>query len=154
MRTLAFQSASHADRPYLVIMHTAAAPDPEEWQGYVEAVSAAAASVDGQLHAFVVTDGGGPSSTQRKDIADAFAQGIAKATTHVFTTSSFVRGIVTAFHWMNWSPAEAHHPNDFGAVCVRCGLPPRVLMSELEKLQLLLPEVQLLKQIKAVVSKP
>ena len=147
MKTLAFHSALYRDSRYLVIAHTEAAPAVEEWNGYLAAVGEAVSVEGPTVYAFVVTDGGGPSSTQRKEIAEVFSGGAAQASTHVFTTSAFVRGIVTAFHWMNWSPTEAHNPSNFPTVCVRCGFPPLVVLSEFERLQEQLPPVAVLRKI-------
>jgi predicted small integral membrane protein len=147
MRTLAFRSTTAAEKRYLVIVHTAATPDALEWQAYTQAVGAAAVTTVDMLHAFVVTDGGGPTSSQRKEIADAFARGSGDAVTHVFTTSAFVRGIVTAFHWMNWSPAVAHHPNDFVDVCRESGLSPIVVWNELASLERELAPIAIMRQI-------
>jgi hypothetical protein len=147
MRTLAFQSTANAGRPYLAILHTAEAPHPEEWTAYARAVGDAASSAVGTLHAFAVTDGGGPSSTQRKQLGDAFSRGTGSSVTHVFTTSAFVRGIVTAFHWMGWSAALAHHPSDFGRVVAGCGLSPVAVLGTFASLQTEVPRVQALRMV-------
>ncbi|MEY4578117.1 MAG: hypothetical protein RL701_2820 [Pseudomonadota bacterium] len=151
MTTLAFQSTAYAGIPYLLILHTAAAPELQEWQAYVDVVAAAMSNSSAMLYSFVITDGGGPSSRQRKDLADAYTLGNGKANTHVFTTSTLVRGIVTAFHWMNWTPTEAHHPLEFAAVCARCQLPPSVILTGFCQLQNQLPSVAILNGIEASV---
>jgi hypothetical protein len=120
MKTLAFRSRSCANGAYLVLLHTSAPPDTNEWKAYVRAVATLLAEARGPLHAFVATDGGSPDAAQRRVLAEAFNRG--NALTHVFTTDAFVRGVVTAFRWIARARAAAHSPDDFLHVCNEVGL--------------------------------
>src|SRR5436190_18835266 len=99
MASFAFRSGPAAQRPYFVLLHTAKAPDETTWSRYIEALANRMAQSQMPVHVFAVTDGGGPSSGQRRALAEAFARDQRGAMTHVFTTSTVTRGIVTAFQW-------------------------------------------------------
>lgn len=141
MKTLAFRSGGSHDRPYFVLAHTVAAPDPEEWQQYVSAVAEVMTTVSATMHVFVATDGGSPNPAQRKQLAAAFGSSKADSWTHVFTTDSFIRGVVTAFRWIARAHATAHAPEDFPRVCNEYGVSPIAVLRDFTEAQKLLPRV-------------
>jgi hypothetical protein len=51
-----------AEKTYVVLLHTAAAPDEAEWQAYVDAVRAIVLASATEVHVFIATDGGGPDA--------------------------------------------------------------------------------------------
>jgi hypothetical protein len=146
MRTLSFRVCTTSNTPYLLLLHTAEEPDPLEWRDYVQQMAATISSADALVHAIVATDGGGPNAQQRRELADVVTRGHGSLT-HVFTTDMFIRGIVTAFHWIANSRAVAHAPDQFTAVCVDCELSPTDVLAELIHLQKSFPRVLTLEQI-------
>jgi hypothetical protein len=152
MKTLAFHSSVYTGTPYIIVLHTIAAPDPAEWDAFVSAVSAVMTSATETVCAFAVSEGGGPTSAQRRALADAFGQGKTLPRTHVFTNSAFVRGIVTAIEWMKSFPIQAHSPDSFASVCVECGLSPGTLLADYLKLAEQLPPLAVVEQLKRSVQ--
>lgn len=135
MHTIAFQRGTAVGAPYLVLLHSAQPPSAAEWSAYVQAVEGALPFAKGTLHIFVATDGGAPNAAQRKQLAEAFDRSASPALTHVFSTSAFVRGVVTAFSWMTRSHALAHAPRDFGSVCLDCQLDAVAVLADMVRLE-------------------
>jgi hypothetical protein len=131
----------------LLLLHGAQQPSATEWSAYVQAVESALPSAKGTLHIFVATDGGAPNAAQRKQLAEAFDRSAPPGLTHVFSTSAFVRGVVTAFSWMTRSHALAHAPRDFASVCVESRLDAASVLGDLLRLQDTFIAVQVLGQI-------
>ena len=150
MKAFAFRISSDAPRPFVVLLHTHETPEVNIWSQYVDELSALLPRTKTAVPIFAVTDGGGPDSAQRRALARAFAPDRLGAMTHVFTTSAFTRGIVTAFHWVARARAVAHLPQEFPEVCASCQTPVRAALDELFTLQTLLPPVALLAQIAGV----
>ncbi|MET0287368.1 MAG: hypothetical protein ABW352_22980 [Polyangiales bacterium] len=147
MKTLAFRSATRSGIRFIVLLHTAAEPDLEEWNAYLRQVKAML-SVNGELvHAFVATDGGGPIAAQRKSLADVIHGSEGDLLTHVFTRDPFVRGIVTAFRWIARSKAVAHAPEEFELVCARVGVTPHHVADVFTELQRTFVPVETLAQV-------
>ncbi|HEX4352636.1 MAG TPA: hypothetical protein VHZ95_06980 [Polyangiales bacterium] len=147
MKTFASRHGIENDRPYFVLIHSADEPSVHEWNRYVDTVTLVMSSARTSVHAFVATDGGGPNAAQRKALADAFEFGLADAWTHVFTTSVFVRGIVTAFRWIARSRAIAHLPIEFPATCRECGHSPLQILRDFSELQRDFPSVLTLNEL-------
>lgn len=147
MNTFAFRPSTDARHSYFVLLHTEDAPDAEIWSQYVAALSARIAHGTSTINVFAVTDGGGPDPGQRRALAAAFARDHFGSITHVFTTSSVTRGIVTAFHWLARSRAVAHPPEEFTAICARCNIAAAAVLEDLVRLQAELPPVALLEAI-------
>jgi hypothetical protein len=147
MKTFAFGSQINAHHAFFVLLHTADAPDAAGWNDYVAALKRALAESTKTVHVFAVTDGGGPDPTQRRSLAAAFESDRHGATTHVFTTSAFTRGIVTAFQWLARSRATAHHPNAFPSLCEQCQVPTPAVVDALLTLQQALPRVAILAEL-------
>lgn len=79
-----------------VVVYGPLNPTDEEWYGYMAAVRKAGIDRTVQL---IVTEGGGPTSTQRKFLNELL--GGAQVPVAVLTTSVTVRGIITALGWFN-----------------------------------------------------
>jgi hypothetical protein len=151
MNTFAFRPSTDARHSYFVLLHSEEAPDAELWSQYVDALSARIAHATTTINVFAVTDGGGPDPGQRRALAAAFAQDQLGSITHVFTTSTVTRGIVTAFHWLARARAVAHTPEEFPSVCQRCRVPAGAVLEDLVRLQAELPPVALLEAIDRAV---
>ena len=150
MKSVALRSVvTDREAPYLIVLHTAQAPDAEEWRNCIAAGEAAAATARGTLHAFVITDGGGPDSKQRKELAKAIAGLGVHLSAHVFTNSARVRGISTALRWMNLSTPDVYRPGEFAALCADVRVSPSHVLRECFALQAELPPIALLEQIAA-----
>jgi hypothetical protein len=150
MKTFLFRSAT-AKRPYFVLLHTEDEPEQAEWDRYVQAIGGMVSAGSERVYAFVATDGGGPNAAQRHELASV-VQGSSGAVTHVFTTNSFVRGIVTAFRWIAGGRASAHHPRDFLAVCEQCNLPPAEVLADFIDAQRSFPRVRVLQRIEEAMG--
>jgi hypothetical protein len=90
-----------------VWLHTANDPAPAEWTRACQAVAALLSAKKGSvatLRKFVITDGGAPNATQRKQMNQDTLRGVAVKTvviTSVLRTNPIKRGIVTALQWIN-----------------------------------------------------
>lgn len=151
MNTFAFRPSTDARHSYFVLLHSEDAPDAGIWSQYVAALSARIAHTTTTINIFAVTDGGGPDPGQRRALAAAFARDHLGSITHVFTTSTVTRGIVTAFHWLAHARAVAHTPEEFPSVCQRCNVPAHAVLEDLVRLQADLPPVALLELIDRAV---
>jgi hypothetical protein len=147
MNTLAFRRSSSAEKRYLVLIHNASAPDAAEWQAYVREMDRTLAEAVGTVHAFVVTDGGGPDAVQRRELADIFGQRHCSNLTHVFTNDMVVRAIVTAFRWIGRAHAVAHLPSAFPFVCAECGLSAVEVLHDFREAEKELGRVRMLQQL-------
>jgi hypothetical protein len=102
-------------------------------------------TIDGRVHAFIATDGGGPNAAQRKELAQVVSQGRADMLSHIFTKDPFIRGIVTAFRWISGARAVAHLPSAFASVCAESDLAAADVLRELESAQQDFPPVEVLR---------
>lgn len=154
MKTVALKSVvTVREAPYLIVLHTAQAPDAEEWRSCIVAGEAAAKIARGAMHAFVITDGGGPDSAQRKELARALLGLHIQLSAHVFTNSARVRGISTALRWMKLSTPDVYRPGEFAAVCADCSVSPQHVLRECLALQAELPPIALLAEIAAAQAR-
>lgn len=98
-RSAAFRIVRHV----IVAGHTAAMPSDEEWEQYLETLAQACKrhGDPSSLRRLVLSDGGGPSSAQRAALVKAAERipGAARMPGAVVSSSTFVRGIVTALNW-------------------------------------------------------
>ena len=89
-----------------LVVHRAAPPSDSEWSAYL----ATWKGIDmARSRTLVFTDGGGPSTIQRKRANDLLRG--QESTTAVVTSSALVRGIVVSLSWFNpkiraFSPEE------------------------------------------------
>lgn len=106
----------------VVVVHTSLPPSNDEWNNYIQTVVAAGRGHGGDLmrcRQLVMTDGGGPNSAQRAAAQKTAAQVNGEAMpVAVVSSSTLVRGIVTAFNWFNmnmkvFSPVEVRAAFDF-----------------------------------------
>ncbi len=93
----------------MLVAHTPRPPRDAEWEPYYEEM---VKHDPGQLLHLVFTDGGGPSAAQRKRVNE-YLQGRASRAS-VITTSTMVRGVVTALGWFN-SQIKTYAPKDLEA---------------------------------------
>ena len=91
----------------LIVVHSSAAPTATEWKRFAEDYRRDRASL---TRMYVHTNGGGPSSSQRREIADAMGDVPLRAV--VLTDSLVVRGIVTAMSWLKGDFMRAFSQKD------------------------------------------
>ena len=112
---------------YVILVHNKHTPTNEEWNEYIQ-FNFARGTTHGVLsHFLVVTEGGSPSSAQRKAMHDAITPILQKKPTvirsAIVTPSTFVRGIVTAMHLIN-PIFKAFSPDDMKGAYAYLGIPP------------------------------
>jgi hypothetical protein len=100
----------------MICVHNAKAPKQSEWAAYVEDLRRLPLEQACQI---VLTTGGAPSASQRKDITDLTTGRQHRVA--VVTPSAMVRGVVTALNWFNpkvqaFPPERARAAFDYLAV--------------------------------------
>jgi hypothetical protein len=90
----------------IVVVHTVMGPSNEEWEEYIQILSQARRLHGDDLSTckqLMLTDGGGPSTAQRAALIKAMEElpGATRVPGAVVSESTFVRGIVTAFNWLD-----------------------------------------------------
>jgi len=94
-RTLAF--ARHHN--YVVVVHSARAPSDAEWDAYLRDAGGSLSEIQGML---IMTDGGGPTSSQRRSLKKLFEEHTRhNASFAVISSSLLARGIVLAINLFN-----------------------------------------------------
>jgi hypothetical protein len=144
MKTLTFLRGSSGSHKYLVLLHTDAAPDPDEWLLYLKELDATFAATKGRVNTFVATDGGSPDDVQRRQLAVVISREARDALTHVFTTHATVRTVVTAFRWIAPPRAVAYQPREFATVCDKCGVAREDVLRDFAQAQADFPPVKIL----------
>ena len=96
-----------------VVIHPNRPPADDEWMTYLRSWSGHDMS---RMRTLVFTDGGGPSASQRRLATEAL--GGKESLTAVVSSSSMVRGVVTALSWFNpkiksFSPDEAQRAFEY-----------------------------------------
>jgi DNA-binding LacI/PurR family transcriptional regulator len=102
----------------LVVVHGATHPSDDDWAIYLDALRRDGAAMHAQL---VVTEGGTPTSAQRKaslELAQLWDQ---TPPTAVVTSSILARGAVTALSWFMKERIRAFAPAEFGDACLFIG---------------------------------
>jgi hypothetical protein len=150
MAAFKFRKGSRTDHRYFVLLHTALPPEAADWDAYVEGIAQALMLANGTVHAFVASDGGGPTAAQRQKLAQAFTRG--DAATHLFTSDPVPRGIVTAFAWVSRAQVKAHAPQEFPTVCHALGISPSEVAQDFAFAQDGFPRVRALDQLHAAVK--
>jgi hypothetical protein len=117
----------------MLVVHTSSAPSEIEWAPYFREL---VKHDPKNLRSLAFTDGGAPGGAQRKQLND-FLQGQASPAA-VVTSSSMVRGVVTALSWFN-SQMRAFAPHELDAALRYLG----VGMGEMNVVH---REIQLLRQ--------
>jgi hypothetical protein len=98
--TLAFSVEKLEGRTLLLWMHENAEPDDATWDDALKAGRAALSEQGpGKVAFLVITDGGAPTSTQRKRLFEAMNG--AHFPIAVMNTNPLIRGVVTAISWFN-----------------------------------------------------
>lgn len=102
----------------VVVVYTSFSPSDDEWNDYIDTLVAAANAHGGDLsrcRQLMMTDGGGPNSVQRAHAQRTLAAVNGEAMpVAVVSSSPAVRGIVTAFNWMNMN-IRMFHPTEVAA---------------------------------------
>ena len=99
----------------LVVVHGVTHPTDADWAIYLDALRQNAAILDAQL---IVTDGGSPTSAQRKESLDlAGGQWERVPPTAVVTSAVLARGVVTALSWFMKERIRAFAPAEFDEAC-------------------------------------
>lgn len=145
MKSFAHSRGSSDGLVYFALAHTKDPPDDAAWKSYLDAIAAAAGSVQQSIPLIVVTDGGAPNAMQRRAWAAAVERARVPPFAHIFSDDTFVRGVVTAFHWLSRNPVVAHSPRDFVEVCAGAKIPPEQALYDLITLQKSLPTIQTLR---------
>lgn len=81
----------------MLIVHSSAPPDDRQWLGHIELARAHLTSLRGLV---VITLGGTPNATQRKAGAAFWDEVPVHVPLIVVSSSSLVRGVVTALNWI------------------------------------------------------
>ncbi len=117
----------------MLLVHTNRPPSDAEWEPYyAELVK----HDPKKIRSLAFTDGGAPSAAQRAQVND-FLRGQA-STAAVVTTSTMVRGVVTALSWFN-AQMKAYAPRDVDAGLQHLGVRP-------DEVPLVRREIQLLRK--------
>ena len=93
MKTTAFVLVGNV----LIIVHSEAPPSDEEWEAYVSVIRSVKDL--SKLRCIAFTDGGAPNSSQRKLLNEALKNRPLQAA--AVSSSTLVRGVVTALNWFN-----------------------------------------------------
>jgi hypothetical protein len=91
--------STHGD--LLLLAHDEHRPADDEWRGWLRAYETRSPHIRGVV---VRTLGGGPSSSQRKELVQAMHTRTIPTPTAMLTSSAIVRGLLTALSW--FLPAE------------------------------------------------
>jgi DNA-binding LacI/PurR family transcriptional regulator len=102
----------------LVVVHGVTHPSDADWERYLDALRRNAAAIDSQL---IVTDGGSPTSAQRKASLELASHWAQTPPTAVVTSSVLARGAVTALSWFMKDRIRAFPPDEFDEACAFIG---------------------------------
>jgi hypothetical protein len=80
----------------MIAVHTSRPPSAEEWAEYIAAVASRDPT---KLRTLIFTDGGAPSSTQRKEVTTVLGGRPSRGA--IVSASRLVRGAVSALGWFN-----------------------------------------------------
>jgi hypothetical protein len=86
--------STHGD--LLLLAHDVHRPTEDEWRAWLRAYETRSPHVRGVL---VRTVGGGPSSSQRKELVQTIQAQTSPPRTAILTSSALVRGLLTAISW-------------------------------------------------------
>lgn len=103
----------------LVVVHGVTHPTDRDWAIYLDALRQNTQKIGAQL---IVTDGGSPTSAQRKASLElAVGQWDRVPPSAVVTSSVLARGAVTALSWFMKDKIRAFAPAEFDEACVFIG---------------------------------
>ena len=103
-RTMAFARR----RNYAVLVHSTHAPSDSEWGAYLRALDGWLSEIQGIL---VVSDGGGPTSSQRRSLKELSEKTSRDAQVAMLSPSMLARGIVLAIS-LFYPHIRAFRPGD------------------------------------------
>lgn len=103
-RTMAFARR----RDYAVLVHSTRAPSDAEWGVYLQALDGWLSEIQGIL---VVSDGGGPTSAQRRSLKELSEKTSREAQVAMLSPSMLARGIVLAIS-LFYPHIRAFRPGD------------------------------------------
>lgn len=134
--TFRFSTVKTEDRAIVLFLHTADAPDDPTWALSMQEVAAQIRAVGVErLAVLVITDGGAPSTTQRKALAEATQNG--RHPLAVVNSNPVIRGVITAISWFN-SGIKPFAPNKWRDAVAHCGCSDKAavpLLDEMRRLQ-------------------
>ena len=149
MKNMAFQKVGD----YIVLVHNAMAPTDEEWDEWMH------------LYAYesilVVTDGGAPTASQRKLLKTrvdqlralpSYVPNMKEPKVATVTSSSFVRGVLTALGWFYHDSYAAFPPDHVAHALAYLGVPPKyhlAMKTAVQTLRLQLKKAKALAQTKS-----
>jgi hypothetical protein len=102
MSHIAMGTMAVADLTLSLVLHTDKAPSDAEWNQVLDFYRTYAQEHAGDfsaLRVLVIIDGGGPNAKQRADLMSA--KNKASVKTAILSDSKIIRGIATAFNWIN-----------------------------------------------------
>jgi hypothetical protein len=109
---------------FVCALHGREAPRPGEWSSYCELLrDYFRNNAPERLRGITLTLGGGPDSRQRRELVDTMPQVVMAARGAIITNSTIIRGIVTAFAWLQKSGLQAFQPSDFLRGFAYVGMP-------------------------------
>lgn len=103
-RTMKHQVVALGGFHLVLVLHKNRAPSEPEWDSYIADYEAAGKRLGWStafLGSMALTDGGGPTATQRGDIAGRLTRPHPHLRGAVVTDNAMVRGIVTALNWVS-----------------------------------------------------
>ena len=83
----------------ILMYHSEAQPAEAEWRAYAIALCTLAEQSD-KVFSLAMSDGGGPTASQRSLVMKGLGNNARKVVSVVFTDSILVRGMITAFGWL------------------------------------------------------
>ena len=112
----------------IIAVHNARDPRREEWDVYLDMVSSLKIAFNGDCARFrqiIFTDGGIPSSSQRKALIDIAKdlENHGKVKVALVSRSAVARGVITAFRWLGF-PMLSCAPDELDRACAFLGLTP------------------------------
>ncbi|MCK6586670.1 MAG: hypothetical protein L6Q76_03690 [Polyangiaceae bacterium] len=89
---------------FVVAVHSKEPPADDEWNQYIQFCARTYTPGD-FMKSLIITDGGAPTTTQRMILNEKLSEYV-RGNKHLFrsaivTSSTFVRGVVTALSWFN-----------------------------------------------------
>jgi hypothetical protein len=112
---------------FVILVHNKHPPTDDEWKDYLQFSVARGLSYGVTSRYLVLSEGGAPSTSQRRTLADAIAPILQKnpsaMRTAIVTSSTFVRGVVTAMRL--FEPIyQAFSPDDMKGAYAYLGITP------------------------------
>jgi hypothetical protein len=102
-----------------LLVHNEVPPDDEEWAFNLSAILENKKEIKG---IFVYTMGGGPNAVQRSSYNNALEKAGIKPKVAVLSGSAVVRGILTAFNWVQGGTMRLFPLDGVGPACDYLGL--------------------------------